>query len=121
MRVARPDLFAALEPYWRFADPGGPPPLRGRPFSAWWTDVHALLAQHRVTRAELAAALDASRPRMRAGAADALRALLELRVPVTVVSAGLEHVIVAAGAPGLFWVSWPSRTSGVERLFLIQL
>lgn len=94
LRLDDPQLQAALAPYWRFAEEGGPPPCRGRAFRCWWDDVHALLVTHRVTMAQLRAA-EALKPCfLRAGAWEALAKLVELRVPTTVVSAGLEHTIV---------------------------
>ena len=94
LRLEDEKLQAALAPYWRFSDEGGPPPCRGRPFRCWWDDVHALLAAHGVTLAQLREA-EAKKPcYLREGAREALAALVSLKVPTTVVSAGLEHVIV---------------------------
>ena len=42
LRLEDEKLQAALAPYWRFSDEGGPPPCRDRPFRCWWDDVHAL-------------------------------------------------------------------------------
>ena len=96
LRVKDDALAAALAPYWRFSDEGGPPPIRGRPMRAWWDDVHGLLATHRVSEGALAEA-EAARPAaFRPGAVEALRELERLRVPTLVVSAGLEHVIRSA-------------------------
>ena len=94
LRLEDESLQAALAPYWRFSDEGGPPPCRDRPFRCWWDDVHALLAAHGVTLAQLSEA-EARKPcYLRDGAREVLKALVALKVPTTVVSAGLEHVIV---------------------------
>ena len=125
LRLEDESLQAALAPYWRFSDAGGPPPCRGRPFRCWWDDVHALLAAHGVTLAQLREA-EAKKPcYLREGAREALAALLSLKVPTTVVSAGLEHVIVGVlRAEGLEAVSFldddladaRASATGVRRL-----
>jgi hypothetical protein len=111
-RVDDASLEAALEPYWRFGDAGGPPPIRGRPMRSWWDDVHGLLATHGVTMAALEAA-DAKDPAvLRTGAAAALRELRRLGVPTLVVSAGLEHVILGALARAGFDDAAPALDGG---------
>ena len=62
LRVDDAALQAALEPYWRFGDEGGPPPCRGREMRCWWDDVHGLLATHRVTMASLLSLIHISEP-----------------------------------------------------------
>jgi len=71
------------------------PVLEGKPTSYWWDHVHALLVTHQVTHSQLMRCLEeAERPMMlREGLAPLLRHLHSLRVPVTVVSAGIEEII----------------------------
>lgn len=86
-------LAAEMRRYLDFSD-GGHPKLRGLPIVEWWLQVHALLVSKRVSLAQLEAAQKRRPPiQLRHGVAETLTLLLELDVPVTVVSAGLHHVI----------------------------
>ncbi|KAJ1458620.1 HAD-like domain-containing protein [Pelagophyceae sp. CCMP2097] len=86
-------LNGEMARYLDFSD-GGHPGLTGAPFSAWWDQVHALLRVHNVTRGDLAHAQGAARFALRPGAAEALHEMRRLGVPCTIVSAGLEHIIL---------------------------
>ncbi|KAJ1627984.1 HAD-like domain-containing protein [Pavlovales sp. CCMP2436] len=79
--------------YLDFSD-GGHPGLVGAPLSAWWDRVHALLRRDGITRNDLAHAQGAARFALRPGAAEALHEMRRLGVPCTIVSAGLEHIIL---------------------------
>lgn len=71
------------------------PILEGKEFAYWWEYVHAMLVEHRMTHAQLRGLIEGCDPPMalREGAVELLRLLHKLRVPVTVVSAGLTPVI----------------------------
>lgn len=86
------DVEEEVKRYLDFSN-GGHPKLRGLPMQAWWDQVHDLLVSKRVSRASLNTALDRHPIYLRHGVDETLELLLELEVPVTVISAGLEHVI----------------------------
>ena len=72
---------------------GGHPSLRGKELSAWWFQVHDLLVDRKLTRVQLSSALKQTKIALRPRAKEAIEMTLTLSIPLTVVSAGLEHVI----------------------------
>mmetsp|Transcript_16999 Transcript_16999/g.25594 ORF Transcript_16999/g.25594 Transcript_16999/m.25594 type:complete len:339 (+) Transcript_16999:27-1043(+) len=72
---------------------GGHPEIRNKPIQEWWHSVHGLIVKRRITWTKLKESLAQTTIRLRPRAEHALSALLALHIPVTVVSAGLEHVI----------------------------
>lgn len=73
-----------------------PAPEKARQMQLWWSKQYDLLVAHRFSRAAIDALVETGALRLRRGAWSFLRTLNRHRIPLLILSAGIQNVIEAA-------------------------